>query len=116
MLIAILLFGGTYLAWEKNYSDNSQSETYDAAEIRCGQKPVIASEETKTTDYKVYYEPGPPNENISYGLLSKYDPENLDISAYSNPKFFCSADEAKSAGYEKHECCGVMLPRFEENR
>lgn len=99
-----------YFSWGRAYlDDNKKTETYSSAEVRCGQKPVIGADKDEFNEDKIYYAPGPPNENQTYDLLSLYDPANLDLSEYSNPRFFCSIEEAQSAGYLKHPCCGAIL-------
>lgn len=82
---------------------NGGAETYQSAVTKCGGDPVIGSE-------GIYYAPGPANRNMSYMLLSLYDPANLKISDYPNPQFFCSVGQAKAAGYQAHSCCGVVTP------
>jgi hypothetical protein len=83
------------LAWR-----SAGPETYAVATRRCGTSPVIGSG-------SYYYVPGSANN----GLLSEYDPTNLNLSQYTNPKYFCSAKQAGNAGYKMHPCCGVPVER-----
>ncbi len=96
LIVALVLVSA---AWGLNHFDVKGS--YGAALKRCGQNPVIGSD-------GIYYAPGPSNGNISYELLSLYDPANLHMSDYHAPKYFCSIEQAKVAGYEPHACCGLM--------
>ncbi len=111
MTVFAIIFGG-YTVWGQDYlKKNKTPETYSQTEKRCGHKPVIGSKDGEGYyDKNAYYEPGPENENMSYDLLSKYDPANLDMSSYTDPEFFCSVSEAEAAGYVRHACCGVVFP------
>lgn len=104
-LSAILIIFVGYFGWAQNYFDKARKETFVSARTRCGKNPVIGADGGDGVG-KVYYAPTDTNNE----LLSEYNPGDLNISDYKNPRFFCSVDEAQASGYQRHKCCGVGIP------
>lgn len=101
LVIIAGLVAGIYQRKELSYQ-LSAPETYEAAGKRCGHNPVIGSHDSEAQGGDIYYEPASEGNSIK----SEYDPAAVDISQYNRPQFFCSVEEAKKAGYNKHLCCG----------
>lgn len=104
-LSAILIIFVGYFGWAQNYFDKAGQETFASAKTRCGKNPVIGADGGDGVG-KVYYAPA----NTNNELLSEYNPDNLNLSDYNDPEFFCSVDEAQAAGYQLHKCCGLIEP------